>query len=85
VQLKFAHKSRTLRREDTYAVPMNKSVANNCQFDDAEHLAQGYRTHVDCTLLRLQDTHTLTSEPDRQTMLFRTLFFFTAKCREKKS
>jgi len=72
VPLKFAHKSRTLRSEDTYAVPMNKSVADNCQSDDAEHLAHGYRTHVDCTLLRLQDTYTLTSGPERQTMLFRT-------------
>ena len=35
--------------------------------------------HVDCTLLRLQDTQALISEPERQTLLFRTPFFFTAK------
>jgi hypothetical protein len=35
--------------------------------------------HVDCTLLRLQDTQTLISEPERQALLFRTPFFFTAK------
>lgn len=66
----------TEKRRHVCCAYEKQSVANNCQSDDAEHLAQGYRPLVDCTLHRLQDPHTLTSEPERQTMLFRTLFFF---------